>query len=170
MCIGKNNVYVIFAMIIMMNDDVQSYTTYVVHVFIGLYQNGRENDTRTYILLNTSNNDQYTMHMYCTVQDEYSTEYTVQYKVYHYFFLSSILLLLFFFGGGACTLYSAECIIIFCSAQFYLGGLSPQALMTRRPCLTPWAKLPLKSEGLQVVRHGFKTGRAKASKLLKNLL
>ena len=45
MCIGKHNVYVIFAMIIMMNDDVQSYTTYVVHVLIGLYQNGRENDT-----------------------------------------------------------------------------------------------------------------------------
>ena len=63
MCIGINNVYVIFAMIIIMNDDVQSYTTYVVHVFIGLYQNGREND-----LLNTSNNDQYTMHMYCPVQ------------------------------------------------------------------------------------------------------
>ena len=41
MCIGKNNIYVIFEMIIMMNDD----TTYVVHVFIGLYQNGRENDT-----------------------------------------------------------------------------------------------------------------------------
>ena len=31
----------------------------------------------------------------------------------------------FYLGGGACTLYSTECIIIFCSAQFYLGGLSP---------------------------------------------
>ena len=54
----------------------------------------------------------------CTVQYkyEYSTEYTVQYKVYHYFLLISILF------GRACTLYSAECIIIFCSAQFYLGA------------------------------------------------
>ena len=72
----------------------------------------------------------------CTVQYkyEYSTEYTVQ--------------------------YSTKCIIIFCSAQFYWGGLAhctvqsvslffarlnfiwggglkhPQALMTRRPCLS----------------------------------
>ena len=46
MCIGKNNVYVIFAMIIMMNDEFDDVhnITYVVHVFIGLYQNGREND------------------------------------------------------------------------------------------------------------------------------
>ena len=43
MCIGKNNVYVIFAMIIMMNDEVHNI---LVHGFIGLYQKGlRENDT-----------------------------------------------------------------------------------------------------------------------------
>ena len=86
-------------------------------------------------MLNTSNNDQYIMHMYYTVQVQ------VQYWVH-------------------CTVhwYSTKCIIIFCSAQFYLGGRGglhtvqcrvypyfllgsilfgglkhPQALMTRRP-------------------------------------
>ena len=39
------------------------------------------------------------------------------------------------FIWGACTRYSTECSIIFCETQFYLGGLSPQALMTRRPCI-----------------------------------
>ena len=56
----------------------------------------------------------------CTVQVR--VQYTtVQYKVYYYYLLGSILF------GGACTLYSTECIIIFCLAQFYLGGggLSP---------------------------------------------
>ena len=84
----------------MMNDDVHNYS-YVVQVFIGLYQNGREM-IHNFCYSNLIN-DQYTMHMYCTVQVssyEYSTEYTVltqtvQYKVYHYFLLSSIL-----FGGA----------------------------------------------------------------------
>ena len=36
----KNNFYVIFAMIIIMNDDVHN-----IYVFIGLYQKGMGNDT-----------------------------------------------------------------------------------------------------------------------------
>ena len=52
MCIGKNNVYVIFAMINMMNDDLRC-TTYVVlymsslymSSFVSKWEDGRENDT-----------------------------------------------------------------------------------------------------------------------------
>ena len=40
--LGKNNVPVIFAIIIIMNDDVHNT---LIHVLIGLYQQGRENDT-----------------------------------------------------------------------------------------------------------------------------
>ena len=60
----------------------------------------------------------------CTVQC--TVQVRVQYRVH--ITVQSVSLFfaqLNFIGGGACTLYSAECIIIFCSAQFYLEGLKP---------------------------------------------
>ena len=81
MCIGKNNVSVIFAMIIMMNDDVHN-----IYVFIGLYQKG--------ILLFTSNNDQYTIHMYVYSTSTSTVHCTVQ-------SVSLFFARLDFIGGGA---------------------------------------------------------------------
>ena len=111
-------------------------------------------------MLNTSNNDQYTMHMYCTL---YSTS-------------TSIVL---------STLYSTKCIIMFCSAQFYWGGglrtvqcrvyhyfllgsillwggLKPptQALMTRRPWQNPYWFIYIARFKIHVVTRALATIRA----------
>ena len=111
MCIAyrENNVSVIFAMIIMMNDDVHNIQVYMSSLAC-INRGGKMIHNICYshlIMINT-------LYSYtCTVQVR------VQYKVYYYYLLGSILF------GGACTLYRTECIIIFCSAQFYLGGLKP---------------------------------------------
>ena len=70
----------------------------------------------------------------CTVQVR--VLYTVQYRVYYYFWARFNII----GGGGACTLYSTECIIIFARLILFVGGLSPQALMTRRPWRTTTRK------------------------------
>ena len=57
MYIGTN-VSVIFAMIIMMNDDVHNIRCTCLYWLVSKWE----------LLLNTSNNDQYSMHMYCTLQ------------------------------------------------------------------------------------------------------
>ena len=89
MCIGKNNVPVIFAMIIMMNDELMTYTTYSYMSSLACINRGGKmihNFCYSHlIMINTL----YT----CTVQVR--VQYTVQYKVYYYYLLGSILL-----GGG----------------------------------------------------------------------
>ena len=70
------------------------------------------------------------MHMYCTVYSVLSTVlvlvlYTLKESVQYKYEYSS----------EYTAVYSTKCIIIFCSAQFYLGGLSPPSPNDAPPLL-----------------------------------
>ena len=109
MCIGKNNVPVIFAIIIMMNDDLHNIT--YISSLACINRGGKMIHNFCYshlIMINTL----YTSTVQVRVQ------YTVQYKVYYYYLLGSIL-----FGGLAhCTVQSVS--LIFARLNF-IWGLKP---------------------------------------------